>query len=470
MDTSIFDSAGTILDVTFSQVPLAQFEGSTNLSQYSSLLWSDSKFNLDSNPDKFTFGQTFTNTDDNSKFTIKASANNSSKFNADYKQTAGNLAESVSFSLTGSNAPDSLKYDYNFSSVKFNFDRFPVSTIDSYARSFTFAGSNGTIEKTDDIKVNYKYSKKYSGGVINEHWFGAGSGSGSESFTYSDNGGNGYKLSIKDASTYKGVANGSFTYTYTISDLSYSDQNHTTIKFAGSTTEKYSSIDHSHVSITSIKNLTITSADVSVTSKAFTLTESMFMDADIPKVYTLGSEILHSEIGLNISNFLEISTEFISTCAFYGDRTIAVLNKIDGQTILGGAGKDTLKGNDGDDTLDGGSGKDTLTGGKGADTFNFNLEEEMFNYDIDGNIKSANADTITDFKVADGDMLGGISIEGYYSTLAAAKASDMGESIIYETSTGKIYYDPDGFYSVDSAAAFVIVTLTGKPDLESAIM
>jgi VCBS repeat-containing protein len=62
--------------------------------------------------------------------------------------------------------------------------------------------------------------------------------------------------------------------------------------------------------------------------------------------------------------------------------------------IFGLGGNDILLGNDGDDILFGGAGDDTLTGGNGSDTFIFNS--------VDG---SGSTDTITDFSLAEGDVL-----------------------------------------------------------------
>jgi Ca2+-binding RTX toxin-like protein len=63
-----------------------------------------------------------------------------------------------------------------------------------------------------------------------------------------------------------------------------------------------------------------------------------------------------------------------------------------GDHLVGGAGNDAIKGNAGIDLLFGGAGDDTLTGGAGADTFTFSLAD-------------AGKDKVTDFKLAEGDIL-----------------------------------------------------------------
>lgn len=129
----------------------------------------------------------------------------------------------------------------------------------------------------------------------------------------------------------------------------------------------------------------------------------------------------------------------------YGD---AVANRLTGGAgddyLVGGAGKDTLKGDAGNDKLNGGLDSDTLTGGSGKDTFVFSAA-----------LGSANVDRITDFKVVDDT----IQLENAIFTkltkvgaladvnFAANKtglATDKLDRIIYETDTGKLFYDADG--------------------------
>jgi serralysin len=113
-------------------------------------------------------------------------------------------------------------------------------------------------------------------------------------------------------------------------------------------------------------------------------------------------------------------------------------------TLDGGNGNDTLSGGAGRDALNGGAGKDTLTGGNGGDFFVFNTALNA----------STNVDTITDFNVAadtiriDNAVFAGLA----NGTLAAAafkanttgNAGDASDRIIYETDTGKLFFDTDG--------------------------
>jgi Ca2+-binding RTX toxin-like protein len=129
-------------------------------------------------------------------------------------------------------------------------------------------------------------------------------------------------------------------------------------------------------------------------------------------------------------------------------------------TLNGGAGNDTLIGNAGNDTLIGGAGNDTLIGGVGADVFIFNTAPNSV----------SNLDRITDFNVADDT----IQLENsVFTALGAAtgtlnatqfktgsnnNAGDGLDRIIYNQSSGALFYDADG----TGAIAAVQIALIGN--------
>lgn len=126
-------------------------------------------------------------------------------------------------------------------------------------------------------------------------------------------------------------------------------------------------------------------------------------------------------------------------------------------SIDGGSGNDILIGGTGADTLIGGSGNDTLTGGLDADTFVFNV--------------LGSTDHLTDFvhgidrvqvqrsALAAVGKTGALSPDAFYTGTAAHDSSDR---IIYNTSTGALYYDPDG---KSSRPAVVIAVFDSHPVL-----
>lgn len=142
-------------------------------------------------------------------------------------------------------------------------------------------------------------------------------------------------------------------------------------------------------------------------------------------------------------------------------------------TLTGGASAaangngvaNVLVGNNGNNILDGLGGSDQLTGGLGADSFRFSLL-----------LGSSAADIIADFTNAQGDKIE--LAKSAYTALAdyGLGALDPGEltfgtgaatasnHLIYDNSTGALYYDVDGTGSV---AQILIATLTGAPTIQA---
>jgi len=133
----------------------------------------------------------------------------------------------------------------------------------------------------------------------------------------------------------------------------------------------------------------------------------------------------------------------------------------DGRNVLnGGAGNDLLVGAFNPDTLVGGTGNDTLvgqedsdslTGGTGADRF-------VLAYDL-----YSGTDLIVDFSAKQHDKIalslakntddafafaagagGKLTADEFYSAAGATNAQDASDRIIYDSTTGALYYDPDG--------------------------
>ena len=131
-------------------------------------------------------------------------------------------------------------------------------------------------------------------------------------------------------------------------------------------------------------------------------------------------------------------------------------------TVDGAAGNDTLIGGTGNDRLAGGTGTDSMTGGAGLDSFVFS------------EAGTANADRITDFVSASDkvalDDAGFVNIGAlgnfaagdgrFWAAAGATSGHDANDRVIYNTSTGSLYYDADGS---GAGAAQLIATFTGNP-------
>jgi Ca2+-binding RTX toxin-like protein len=141
-----------------------------------------------------------------------------------------------------------------------------------------------------------------------------------------------------------------------------------------------------------------------------------------------------------------------------------------GTANINGAGNllaNSLTGNAGNNALNGGAGGDVLTGGLGNDIFVFNTA-----------LGAGNVDTITDFTSGlerirlDDDIFAAfdaavatkLTADQFCIGDGATSAQDSTDRIIYDTSTGALYYDADG---LDGAAAvqFAVVGSTTHPSL-----
>jgi Ca2+-binding RTX toxin-like protein len=157
-------------------------------------------------------------------------------------------------------------------------------------------------------------------------------------------------------------------------------------------------------------------------------------------------------IGVNIENMVLQGTGNINGTGNFVNNTI-IGNS--GDNILAGlGGNDTLLGGAGNDQLDGSTGNDRLTGGAGADKFVFSTA-----------LNATGVDQILDFNVAE-DVIwlddavftaigtGVLAASAFTTGSAAADASDR---VIYDPTTGALYYDADGS---GGGAAVQIATLS----------
>jgi Ca2+-binding RTX toxin-like protein len=128
----------------------------------------------------------------------------------------------------------------------------------------------------------------------------------------------------------------------------------------------------------------------------------------------------------------------------------------------GGGGDDTFKGGSGKDTLIGGTGNDLLAGGDGADTFVFNTAlSASTNVDrIGGVVHTSDVIQLDDaiFK-----KIGGTLDAGEFRAGAGIVAGgDANDRIIYDTTSGNLYFDIDG-NKAGGKAAILFATITDLP-------
>jgi Ca2+-binding RTX toxin-like protein len=188
------------------------------------------------------------------------------------------------------------------------------------------------------------------------------------------------------------------------------------------------------------------------------------LDGGVGDDYLVGDEITISAIGGN---------DLIKG----GDGKDLIFGGIGNDTLDGGTGDDSLYGEDGsvsnfsgNDVLNGGEGNDYLVGGKGIDKLtggkgNDFLVISKSDFDFTS-AKTVFADTITEFKYTateqDFLLLDGFGDVDVFKTLALAKKAGSTAEVIYESGTGKFWYNEDG----DSAliGALLFANAKGIPD------
>jgi VCBS repeat-containing protein len=142
-------------------------------------------------------------------------------------------------------------------------------------------------------------------------------------------------------------------------------------------------------------------------------------------------------------------------------------------TINGKGGNDKLDAAGGDDIVKGGKGHDTITGGLGLDTLRGNDGRDVFVFKTAPGV--LNMDTIADFKHGTDHLQLSKSVfpkigrtldaDEFFAKKGAVKAHDRDDRIIYDTKSGKLFFDEDGKKSGHDAVLFA--TLSNKPALDA---
>lgn len=166
-------------------------------------------------------------------------------------------------------------------------------------------------------------------------------------------------------------------------------------------------------------------------------------------------------VSANVSYTLSASIE---TLELRNNKNALNATGNDGANLLiGNNNANVIDGKAGIDRIIGGKGIDVLTGGTGADTFVF-----------DTKVSAVNADKITDF-LSGTDTLefdisvfkgftaaGSVAAEAFVSGAGLVKGADADDRLIYNTTTGDLWYDADGS---GRTKAVLVATLEGGPAL-----
>src|SRR5574343_310425 len=110
-------------------------------------------------------------------------------------------------------------------------------------------------------------------------------------------------------------------------------------------------------------------------------------------------------------------------------------------TLIGNSANNALSGDSGNDILIGGSGADTLTGGKGADIFSFDILPTAGERDLVKDFTHGSDSLQFEHDIFSALSAGTLADAQFVTGAAAIDANDF---IIYNSSTGILFYDSDG--------------------------
>ncbi len=163
--------------------------------------------------------------------------------------------------------------------------------------------------------------------------------------------------------------------------------------------------------------------------------------------YTLGANIETLVVAPGVTAALTLNGNTASN---------TVIGGAGNDFIIGGGGNDVLTGSAGNDTINGGNGIDRITGGAGNDRLFGGLGTDAFVFDAALNATS-NVDSIVDFSAVDdtvhlenaimtglGAATGVLSVAAWRAGAGITTAGDATDRIIYNTTTGDLFYDADG--------------------------
>src|SRR5882672_8550588 len=181
-----------------------------------------------------------------------------------------------------------------------------------------------------------------------------------------------------------------------------------------------------------------------------------------------GKDILLSGVSLGEIGGGNVSFANGSTMQI-GDLLPTTVSDGSGNAFSGGAGNDLMMGLGGNDTLNGSSGNDAIAGGTGNDSIGGSGGQDQFVFAEYG---AANADVLTDFAGnswdsirLDSSAFTAIGAAGrfafgdvrFYAAAGATGGHDADDRIVYNTTTGQLFYDADGS---GPGAAQLIATLS----------
>ncbi len=194
-----------------------------------------------------------------------------------------------------------------------------------------------------------------------------------------------------------------------------------------------------------------------ITSGSNTITD-LGNGADILKVAS-GATVLATAFGNFTATNATINNGTASINANGHNVSLALAGGANGWTITNNSSTGvTLIGSAHNDTISGGTGNDILTGGGGIDVFLFNTKPTSTNHDTIADF--VHGTDILQFSKAVFNTISSWNSNAFWSGAGVNAGHDSSDRIVYNTTTGNLYYDADG--SGSGAAALVALIGTSN--------
>ena len=392
--------------------------------------------------------------------------------------TLGNLANENWSSQTVD--PESDTYSFKFTSAEGSTISYSEETVrKDNGASGTNSGEISVIGKNDGTRLTGDYANAWSPSsetsMTDLSWTYSGNpNSSTDDFKYRylksesaswSNAGATTSGTHKDADTTE-FSNANYVYQFsTSSSGDFVKDNATDEQISGKSVAKITKFYFNDIA--NKISLTFSGGinhDISADSVTFNLKKLSFISADYAattksfgNVMSLADWDALPDIGADAGTFEALSNNVVLLNDYFlsGSNTIIVKSST-GATVDAGAGDDKVTGGAGNDVLSAGAGKDSLTGGRGNDTFILKFSD----YDFSSPQK-LKTDMITDFKATatetDSIVLEGFGSIAAFGKITDAKAAGTDANVIYESTTGKFWYNADGDTALVGAVNFATV-------------
>lgn len=388
---------------------------------------------------------------------------------------------------------DDQRMDESSPKINVKYTSGEGSTI-QYVKTTTGNEQSGTLKDGLDVvgkNDGYKFSTK-----VNNNWSSTGYESSTvlqKSYTagtVAKDDDSSYEWTLIEKNNYKsGAFTRSTKFGFSSGTFSYNETSAINSKYIWGEKRQELSYD---------KGTTLESRSIADSSKKISLSEKIKIDfdtvADVYKFSISNHKIETEKISLSTPSFgfttdkagisslpatvpdaagsdpeamsdaiLQIANPQDLEISIWKFNNIVMVKSTDGAEVNLGGGNDKATGALGPDTISAGAGKDTIAGGKGNDTFILSIDDYDFS-----SAKALMVDTITDFKFIPGKeqdslILDGFDSVGVYSTINDAKKLKASETVIYESKTGKFWYNEDNDSALIGALNFA--TVKGIPQV-----